>query len=127
MFKYLATRQPHPKMIFDNDFTYGMYLKYVYLYSQQIGNQFNHQLLEKYPEAWRGFNSQTTIKSCIEILMHHFDELYLMSDFVSLHYKGCNVGEAYYGVDKWRRIIPIQNLEEVHRVITKTIDKRKNK
>ena len=120
--KYLATKQTHPKMWLD-DIKLGNYAKLVYLYGIQIGCNFNSEFLEKYPLVFSEFNYITSISHANRELFYSFDELYLMSDCVSFHMKGLNLGEVVFGKDKWHRIVPINGLQEIVRVTQKAIDK----
>ena len=124
--KYLATRQTHPKMWL-NDRKLGIYSKLVYLYGLEAGCNFNKEYLEKYEEVYKAF-SLDMIMSTIKVnLESEFDELYLMSDCVSFHLKGLNLGEAVFGREKWRRVVPIESLQEIVRVSQKAIDNSKAK
>ena len=123
--KYLATRQTHPKMWLTDE-QLGVYVKLVYLYGVQIGCNFNSDNLEKYPIVYDNFMNTKSISSANKQLAEEFDELYLMSDCVSFHMKGLNLGEVVFGKDKWRRIVPIEGLQEIVRVTQKAIDKSKN-
>lgn len=122
--KFLATRQPHPKMFLD-EIKLGNYAKLVYLYGTEIGCNFNREFLEKYPLVFKEFNYITSISHANRELFYSFDELYLMSDCVSFHMKGLNLGESVYGKNKWRKICPIEGLQEIVRVTQKAIDKNK--
>ena len=123
--KYLATRQTHPKMWLTDE-QLGVYVKLVYLYGLQICCNFNSDNLEKYPIVYDNFISTKSISEANNILSEEFDELYLMSDCVSFHMKGLNLGEVVFGKDKWNRIVPINGLHEIVRVAQKAIDKNKN-
>lgn len=122
--KYLATRQEHPKMWLDDEHL-GVYAKLVYIYGLQIDCNFNSSHLEKYSLVYDHFCSTETIRFANVILSSMFDELYLMSDCASFHMKGLNLGEVIFGKNKWRRIVPIESLNEIIRVSNKTIDKNK--
>lgn len=122
--KYLATQQSHPKMFLDI-YRLGVYTKLVYLYGVQIGCNFDQSHLEKYENLYIVFNDTPNIKIANSILADEFDELYLMSDCVSFHFKGLNLGEIIFGKDKWRKIVPIEGLTEIVRVTQKAIDKNK--
>lgn len=122
--KYLATQQSHPKMFLDT-YRLGVYTKLVYLYGVQIGCNFNSEYLEKYENLYIVFNDTTNIKVANSILTDDFDDLYLMSDCVSFHMKGLNLGEIIFGRDRWNRIVPINGLAEIVRVTQKAIDKNK--
>lgn len=122
--KYLATRQPHPKMFLDCR-KLGIYAKLVYLYGVEIGCNFNKEHLEKYEEVCKSFSLHMNISTINVNLEGDFDELYLMSDCVSFHFKGLNLGEIVFGIEKWRKIVPIEGLNEIVRVTQKSIDKNK--
>ena len=122
--KYLATKQSHPKMFLD-DIKLGNYAKLVYLYGTEIGCNFNSEFLEKYPLVFNEFNYITSVSHANRELFCSFDELYLMSDCVSFHMKGLNLGEIVYGKNKWRKICPIEGLAEIVRVTQKAIYKNK--
>ena len=63
-----------------------------------------------------------------ELVFEHsaFDDDYLFSDAVSLYLKGVNIFPKIFG-DKWEKYCPIISLNEIKRVVTKTIDKRSTK
>ena len=56
-------------------------------------------------------------------VIKHFDDLYLMSDCVSLQYKGCNIGEFIF--PNWSKIVPVNSLTEIARQINKTTERNK--
>jgi hypothetical protein len=115
--KYLATRQPHPKMFLDDEML-GVYMRYIYTVNTNVGCNLNSNLIDdRYPIVRMGFDDPD-----YELLFKMFDELYLFSDCVSLYFKGLNILPYIYG-DDWRRLVPIENLKEVPRVVGKTIGK----
>jgi hypothetical protein len=125
--KFLATRQPHPKMWLE-DKDLAVYMRLVYTLGLEVGCDFKSIHLEKYPEIFRIFSMETQdkrISALCGYLATKFDEFYIMSDCVSFHFKGLNLGEVIFGKDRWRRIVPIESLQEIVRVTTKTLDKNK--
>lgn len=131
--KYMATKQEHPKMFIKDEFDLGVYLKYVYIYATRVGCKFKPEVVDKYPTLKEGFcdteTSDLELDSCIEYLEDHyickgrFDDNYLFSDCISLYLKGVNIMPFTYG-DDWRRLVPIESLKEIYRVVGKTLDKR---
>lgn len=121
--KYLATRQKHPKMFLD-DFTLGCYMYAVRYHGMMIGCNLNGKLIEKYPVVLNGYNHVLKDGYYIEDLLMDFDDNYLFSDAVSLYLKGVNIFPYIFG-DEWRKYVPIENLKEIHRVVGKTLDKKK--
>lgn len=135
--KYLATRQIHQKMWL-SDFKLGIYLRTVRYFADMIGCNFNEELIEKYREvqtayniASRSFSDEYTLEESLEYIHNlkewmSLDDNYLFSDCTSLYFKGINIFKYVYG-DDWRRLVPIENLDEIYRVVGKTIEKRKEK
>lgn len=129
--KYLATRQTHPKMWL-NDVQLGAYLRVVKTYGDIVECNLDEEMLRKYNDVSYGyFNLATNMKQASEIISQNsmsfkFDDNYLLSDCVSLYIKGINIFKYVYG-DDWRRICPIESLDEIYRVVGKTIEKRKEK
>lgn len=78
----------------------------------------NRELLYKYPVVAEGYEKGWHQSEQYE----KFDENYLFSDCMSLYLKGLNIFKYIYG-DDWRRIVPIESLKEIQRVINKTLSK----
>ena len=119
--KYLATRQTHPKMFLD-DTTLGIYMRLVHHYGTSIGCNLNESHLTKYDEVWISYLEYDDVDLAYDDLMFEFDNDYAFSDAASLYLKGLNIFPyMYYG--EWRKYVPIESLKEIHRVVTKTLDK----
>ena len=131
--KYLATRQNHPKTWL-TDGKLGVYLRVVKTYGDIIGCQLNEQHLQKYEDVWNGYTDARNLQSALNIIDINkggrydfkFDDNYLFSDCTTMYFKGLNIFQYVYG-DDWRRLVPIQSLDEIYRVVGKAIEKRKIK
>lgn len=124
--KFLRTRQKHPKMFLGTDFNYGVYLRISKTYGNIVGCDLKEIHLEKYSNVLNGYNTHNNLKKACEYfsLDTYFDNNYLFSDCVSLYLKGLNIFPYVYGNDA-RRLIPIESLDEIVRVTTKAINRRK--
>lgn len=116
--KFLATNQQHPKMFISDNATLGAYMRYIYELATLVGCNFNPDLLKKYPDVWQGYQQDNPLAKLSTV--NEFDELYLMSDCQSLYLKGLNIMPFIYGGD-WRRIVPIENLSEIRRIVNKEV------
>lgn len=133
--KYLATRQTHPKMWL-SDFKLGSYMRVVKYFSDRVGCEFKEELLVKHNNVYPAyiiskFSEDDTTEDILEYIYGeikylNFDDNYLFSDCMSLYFKGLNIFKYVYG-DDWRRIVPVESLDEIQRQVTKTIEKRKLK
>jgi hypothetical protein len=125
--KYLATKQQHPKMWL-TDSQLGAYLRVVKTYGDMVGCKLNQELLPKYEYVSYGYyNYAPKLKDASDIINANaksfkFDSTYLFSDCVSLYFKGLNIFPYIYG-DDWRRVVPVESLKEIHRQVSKTIEK----
>ena len=119
VFKYLSTRQTHPKM-FLSDGHLGYYMKLVYLYGTNIGCNFDESKLVKFDDVWYNYLKYDCLATLEHSLEDEFDSCYLFSDAVSLYFKGLNIVPYIFGED-WRRYVPIENLKEIYRVVGKTL------
>ena len=121
--KYLATRQKHPKMWL-NDEELGVYMLFLYKIGCEIGCNFDVVKISKHELVYKSFlydYNQPTIFIGNKIMMFNgFTDEYLFSDCISLYFKGVNIMKYIYG-DEWRRLVPIENLEEILRIINKTL------
>jgi hypothetical protein len=120
--KYMATKQNHPKMFLRSDYEIGPYMGYVKKYGDKIGCNLNAEHLAKYDDVYYGFVNITESNELH--LKSRFDNEYLFSDCTSLYFKGLNIFPYVYGND-WRRLVPIESIDEIYRVVGKTIEKRK--
>lgn len=111
--KYLAQDKSHPKMFFNNEDEYHIYLHYIYALNK-IKNVGCNLDFEKINTKYIGVYDNT------HIINKFFNNEYLFSDAVSLYFKGVNIFPKIYG-DEWRRYVPIENLEEIFRVVGKTL------
>jgi hypothetical protein len=115
-----------------NDIQLGVYARVVKTYGNIVDCNLDEELLNKYNDVAHGyFNLATTLKVASEIIecnnqSFKFDDNYLFSDCTSLYFKGINIFQYVYG-DDWRRLLPIENLDEIRRVVGKTIEKRRDK
>lgn len=120
--KYLATNKIHPKMFLGSEEEYGYYLKYVSVFADMVGCKFDYDKIKKYPRVYNAFASNKGIVELTKILSERFDANYLFSDCTSLYFKGLNIFKEVYG-DEWRKLVPIESLKEIRRVVDKTISK----
>jgi hypothetical protein len=123
--KYMATKQKHPKMFITNEYELGTYLKYLKYYGELVGCNMNVEHLTKYDDLYIGF-CYLDLRKDTYYTHHLFDNDYLFSDAVSLYLKGVNIMKYIYG-SEWRKLVPIESLDEIYRVVGKTIEKRKVK
>lgn len=120
VFKFIGQDKPHPKVFISDQTTLGTYLRRVYDYGLIVGCKMNKDLLNKDIEMHNGFYNQCW--QYTDQLMSNFDDNYLFSDAVSLYFKGVNIFPSLYG-DKWRKLVPVESLQEIQRQITKTLSK----
>lgn len=129
--KFLATRQSHPKEWL-NDQQLGVYLRVVKTYGDIVGCNLDEELLRKYDDVAYGYFTHAYNMKRASDTIHvnansfKFDDNYLFSDCTTMYFKGLNIFQYVYG-DDWKRLVPIQNLDEIYRVVGKTIEKRKSK
>lgn len=127
IFKYLATRQNHPKVFIQNEYDLGKYLGYLRSVGEPIGCNMNVEHLFKYDEVYQGFALyEYTSKnaSYSQYSKEYFDDNYLFSDAVSLYFKGVNIFIHIFGAS-WRKYVPVESLIEIQRQVAKTINKDK--
>jgi len=122
--KYMATKQTHPKMFLKSEYDLGTYMAYLKSYGDKIGCNMNVENLMKYDDLYYGFCNIYTESEMR--LKYYFNTDYQFSDCVSLYLKGANLFEYIYG-SEWRKLVPIESLDEIYRVVGKTIEKRKVK
>ena len=123
-FKWLATKQTHPKMFINHLFTFGQYMRLVYNRGIEKGCKFDRSKIDKFgEEVYHGFNFLENPSFKNDPL---FDSDYLFSDAVSLYLKDINIFPDIFG-DKWRKYVPMENLEYAYAVIKKTLEKRKKR
>lgn len=127
--KFLATRQIHPKMWLSDD-ELGIYMQIAKYHGDVIGCVLDEKLLNKYSKVIDMYLSSNYERALLTIQEYEedfkFDDNYLFSDCMSLYFKGLNIFKYVYG-DDWRRIVPVESLDEIQRQVTKTIEKRKLK
>lgn len=117
VFKYLASKQNHPKVFIKNPVHLGRYLRIVYNASIIRGCNFDVTKINKLSgEVQQGFND-STVK-----IDHYFDDNYLFSDACSLYFKGVNIFPEIFS-DQWRKYVPVESLEEIQRQVNKTLNK----
>lgn len=102
----------------------GVYMLFLYKLGSEIGCKFDIEKIKKYPFVYDSFsdNYYRTISYIGDKIMSFggFTDDYLFSDCISLYFKGANIMPYIYGED-WCRLVPIENLEEVFRVVSKTL------
>jgi hypothetical protein len=126
MLKFLATEQSHPK-VFMNGEVLGVYMYVVKCYGDKAGCNLNACHLIKHDDVYFGFAEASSIglSSSAWAISNQFDDIYLFSDAISLYFKGLNILPYIYG-DAWRKYAPIENLKEINRVVSKTLQKGNN-
>ncbi len=110
--KYLAQDKKHPKMFLKSEAPYYKYLHLILSINKKynIGcNLDNSKINYQHIGIWDD-----------HIISDRFDDTYLFSDAISLYFKGVNILPKIYG-DNWRKYVPIENLEEVFRIVGKTL------
>jgi hypothetical protein len=121
MLKFKATKQSHPKMFIHDEYEQGLYMKIVYTFGKVVGCNLDPSHLEKYQTMNDAFTNGT---DDWESVNKHFDSNYLFSDAVSLYFKGVNIFKYVFG-DEWRKFVPVESLEEIHRQVSKSLNKEK--
>lgn len=117
--KFLASGKSHPKCFIVYQQDLGRYLRIVKHYGDIAGCNLNVENLIKYDRVYIGFCDDNE-----NDIADYFDRDYLFSDCVSLYLKGVNIFPYVFGEDA-NKYIPIINLKEVHRIVTKTLSKDK--
>lgn len=122
VFKYLASKQTHPKMFIKSEYYLGLYLQIVYRSGISIGCKFDNKNVNKLDQKIRnGFNAPYTARNLIN-LADYFDDNYLFSDACSLYFKGINIFR--YLFDDWRKYVPVESRKEIIRQCEKTLKKK---
>ncbi|MFA8451774.1 MAG: hypothetical protein ACEPOW_13855 [Bacteroidales bacterium] len=123
VFKYLATGQKHPKVFITDEYYLGVYMSMVYEMSQIRGCNFDKSKINNYSKEFsRGFREELSSDHIMIMYTAYFDDNYLFSDACSLYFKGINIFPDIFG-DEWRKYVPVESHKEIHRQITKTINK----
>lgn len=122
--KWLATGHSHPKMFIDDMEDFGKYMKLVKYYGNIVGCNLNEQHVVKYDDVWFGYLQWDSWQFLEDSLEQYFDFSYSVSDAMSLYLKGANLYPYLYG-EEWRKYVPIENLNEIYRVVGKTLGKDK--
>jgi hypothetical protein len=122
IFKWKASGQKHPKCFIDNDYHLGQYMSYIMELSivkdcnldgtkitslgEEVSNGYRGVYDDEYPDSFHDY----------------FNNNYLFSDACSLYYKGINIFPDIFG-DEWRKYVPVESHKEIHRQLTKTLNK----
>lgn len=122
VFKFLASKQNHPKVFVIDMKELGKYLGVVYIFGKKKDCKLDKSLVDKLPaDLIKGFNLAIKWQSdpFIEYMLEpHFDDNYLFSDAVSLYFKGHNIFPDIFG-DQWRKYVPVESYDEITRQLSK--------
>jgi hypothetical protein len=120
IFKFISSKQTHPKVFFTDMHELGDYARFVY--EKGILKGCNLDPCKVYNRKSILFNFYRGFMDEKQEFHKHFDSDYLFSDACSLYFKGINIFPDIFG-DKWRKYVPVESLKEIYRQVIKTLNK----
>jgi hypothetical protein len=124
VFKWLGSRQNHPKVFIIKEYDLGVYLAYIY----NMNALKNRCLLDKNKinnlstKLQLGFKNYYGINGGYVpgLFSVYFNDNHLFSDVCSLYYKGINIFPEIFG-DDWKQYCPVISHKEIIRQCEKAV------